>query len=573
MKKILNILVILTIITTTSISIIGCIKKHFERFNDPNISDKIKNWIVAQINSDNNSNIVKYSFNDIFVKSNLKEMAIRLLDTNISKFFYESEEKSRARYTDTIIDINQPELLIKQFINFIEQVALDNLITKYYSGINNSIPLETIISGQGYTPDYQSNGWYVGGSQSYFWIKSNKPNYMKSRKEQGENNFKIINKNAGTNYEDFNILSENDKKIALKLRFKDYYTHIEIPIVIDKIITITYLHQNEIKRYNINNYNNNKNSNLIYLNRNSVLFNNIQSWDTIDGTKWKSYIKMVWELKLNIKELNELFKYKNPLSNIEILNYNLTNDQSVLINTIKKIFNNKKNNIFNNMIKDGVDPIFGISGFKGFVGIDKNKNPNSIFTNINNADLYKQKIIDTITPGIIKSGEGTKPLSYQFISNKKYGSIVLILPIYAIDLMKNMNINYKNNDKNNKELSLIWYGSYNFRGAPNNLDQSWLAQQGGVKCSLSWLYNKKGYLGTHDENGQPIYNKDGTYIDIKKNIKGIILKWIKYTFAQQPNLQKAAKTRLYSLAFDNNSKKIYSQKLYNEISSFIFKEN
>ncbi|UNF61149.1 hypothetical protein [Spiroplasma poulsonii] len=41
-----------------------------------------------------------------------------------------------------------------------------------------------------------------------------------------------------------------------------------------------------------------------------------------------------------------------------------------------------------------------------------------------NADAYKQKIIETATPGIIKSGEGTSPSSYQFLdANRRYGSV------------------------------------------------------------------------------------------------------------------------------------------------------
>ncbi|ELL44778.1 lipoprotein [Spiroplasma melliferum] len=566
MKKILSILGAMSILSSTGTSLYACAKKDFERFTDPAIADEVKRWIIAQINSENESNVVKYSFNDIFTKAALKEMATRLLDTNISKFFYASEEATRARYTGVTIDVNQPDsLLIKQFINFVEQVALDNLSTKYSTGISNSTPLETTIAGQGYAPDYQSEGWYVGGTQSYFWKGTGKPNYMQSRKEQGESNFEIKSKSAGANYTDFNAMSEDDKKAALKTRFKDYYTHVEVPAVIDKIITATYLHQNEIKRYGSGD------NSSIYLNRNSALFNALQSWDTISGARWKSYIKMVWELKLDKEGLDKLFADKGPLANVEKLNSDLTNNQDILMKILKEMFNAKKDNIFNNMIKDGIDPIFGISGFKGFVGIDKNKNPNDIFTTLNNADAYKQKVIDTATPGIIKSGEGTDPSSYQFLdTNKRYGSVVLTLPIYAVDLMKNMNINYKNDNKNNKELSLTWYGS---GGTPTDLDQAWLAQQGGIKRSLSWLYNKKGYLGTYDENGQPLYNDNGTPVDITKNIKGQILKWIEYTFAQQQNLQTAAKTRLYSLAFANNPENVYSQTLYDAIGSYIIKED
>jgi len=171
MKKLLSILGAITIVTSASTTVVACGKKNFERFTDPAIAVEVKRWIIAQIDSENQSSYVKYSFNDIFTKADLKTMAVRLLDTNISKFFYASEEATRARYTGVTIDVSKPENeLAKQIVSFVEQVALDNLYTKYLTGISNYTPLELIIAGQGYAPDYQSEKWFVGGVQSYFWL-------------------------------------------------------------------------------------------------------------------------------------------------------------------------------------------------------------------------------------------------------------------------------------------------------------------------------------------------------------------------------------------------------------------
>ncbi|WP_338964495.1 MULTISPECIES: lipoprotein [unclassified Spiroplasma] len=566
MKKLLSILGAITIVTSASTTVVACGKKNFERFTDPAIADEVKRWIISQIDSENQSSYVnvKYSFNDIFTKADLKTMAVRLLDTNISKFFYASEEATRARYTGVTIDVSKPENeLAKQIVSFVEQVALDNLYTKYLTGISNYTPLELIIAGQGYAPDYQSEKWFVGGVQSYFWKSTTtSPDYTKSRKDQGENNFEIKIKPAGNDYTDFNKMTEDEKKIALKIRFNDYYKHIEVPTVIDKIITATYLHQNEIKRYG------GGDNTEIYLNRNSALFNAIQLWDTISGARWNSYVKMVWELKLDKASLDKLFETGGALENVATLNTDLTNKEDILTTNLKNMFNAKNGDEFKNMINEGIDPIFGLSGFKGFVGINKSKN--EIFTTLNNADAYKQKIIETATPGIIKSGEGISPSSYQFLdANRRYGSVVLVLPIYTIDLMKNMNINYQNTKTNNKPLSLTWYGS---GGTPTNLDQAWVSQQGGAKRSLSWLYNQTGYLGTYDENGNALYDKDGIPTNVP-NVKGQILKWIEYTFAQFSDLQTAAKTRLYSLAFGYNPENVYSQTVFDAIGSFIVKED
>ena len=567
MKRLLSILGTISILASTSSAVVACKNDKFERFDTPAIADEIKKWIIAEING--NADYVQYSFNQIFNSADLKTLAIRLLDSNISKFYYSAEEATRARYTGVTIDTSQPDNIIaRQIINFVKQVALDKLYTEYLAGISNNSPLEYKMASQGYAPDYQTDNWFVLGVKSYFYDKAGSgrgsdfplADYAKSRAELEKDagyKFKIDQKLYQSSYDDFNKLSEDAKKVALKVRFNDYYNHVEIPSVVDQILATTYLHQNQIRKYGTGN------DSHLYINKNGALFNNIQSWEDNPSsrTTWKSYIKMVWEVKMSKTKLEKKF----PYSKIKTINDAANGtDKKAIIDLLQKDFAvDPASPDTTNQIKDGIDPIFNVPGFKGFVGFKKSDN--SIFTTINNADLYKNNLGNVLTAGIMRANNGPtdQASTYEFVdANKRNASLVFVLPIYTIDLMNNMTLNYQNKQITDaNKLEMKFYGS---GGQPTDLNANWLVQG----LSVKWLYNSDGYLGSYDNTGTPLYNPDGSPTSVN-NYKGNILKWIEYTMAQNTDLQKSGKTRLYSLAFNNDPKNIYSQTLYDAIGTYI----
>ncbi|AGM25537.1 lipoprotein [Spiroplasma chrysopicola] len=555
MKKLLSLLGSITLISATATNVIACNSNKNDRFTKPAINDEIKRWILAQIDSDNESNKVKYSFNDIFTKAELKTAAVRLINTVISKFFYGAEESSRARFTSVSLPNDSPNSQsAQQLVNFVEQVATDNLYTSYLNSIEKADPLEIQIARDGYSVDYQTSGWYVAGVKSYFWKDgATGLDYTKSRIDLGEENFILDSKTLGTTYKDFEDKDVNVQKQMLRVRFKDYFNHVLVPKVLDNILTATYLHQNQLRT-------NGQTS--IYLNKNGTLFNAIQSWT---GSTWNTYAKMAWELKLPIDKLNALFASGGPFENPSQFNATFRTDSTLLQTKVKNAFSTADSEI-----REGIDPIFGINNFKGFIGMKKTSGAptaGDIFTTHTGIDAYKDKLVDPTAVGLLKSGEGQSTSSYQFIdSNKRYGSVVIVLPIYAIDLMKNTSLNYSEKAETSHNVDLNWYAG---NSPIEDLDQEWLQQQ----KSIVWLYDQIGYLGTHTENGIAIYNEDGSLIEDSVEIqKAKLLKWLEYTFATRDDLQTAAKTKLYSNAFANNPDNIYSQSLYDEIGSYIQKD-
>ncbi|AGM26548.1 hypothetical protein SSYRP_v1c09610 [Spiroplasma syrphidicola EA-1] len=560
MKKLLSLLGSIALITATTTNVIACNSNTNDRFTKPAINDEIKRWVLAQIDSDNASNTVKYSFNDLFTKAELKTAAVRLINTVISKFFYGAEESSRARFTSVSLPNDSPDSKIaQQLVNFVEQVAMDNLYTSYLNSIEKSNPLEIQIAKDGYSIDYQTDNWYVAGVKSYFWTESlTNFDYTKSRSELDQENFKLDSKDLGTTYADFTKEKDaNKQKKMLRVRFKDYFDHVLVPKVLDNILTATYLHQNQLRT-------NGQTS--IYLNKNGTLFNAIQSWNTTTGSTWNTYVKMAWELKLPMDKLNALFETGGVFKDPAAFNTKFRTDKAALITDIKTAFSTADSENH-----EGIDPIFGVNNFKGFIGMKKTSGTPAaadIFTTNPGIDAYKDKLVDPAAVGLLKSGEGQNPSSYQFIdSNKRYGSVVIVLPIYAIDLMKNTSLNYSEKAETSHNVDLNWYAG---NSPIEDLDQEWLQQQ----KSITWLYNQVGFLGTNDDKGNPIYNEDGSLVNTPAEgiEKAKLLKWLEYTFATRDDLQTAAKTKLYSNAFANNPDNIYSQTLYDEIGSYIQKD-
>lgn len=571
MKKIINIIWTIILLSFISTYILSCKNKNIDqRFKEPILNKEIKKWIIAEIQD--NKNYINYSFNSLFNKIDLKLLTIRLLNFNISKYYYSIEENTRAKFTEITHKIKKLDnyLINNQIVAFIKQVALDKLYTEYLTGINDNTYLEFKIANEGYLPNYQTYNWYIQGIKSNFLNNSQFADFDIFKKTKQElkkelymfNNKNIIN--ASSQFVGFNLLNEEQKKKALEIRFHDYFICSIVPTIIDTILTSTYLHQNQFKVYNKNT---NIKEKIIYINKFNTLFNNIQSWE--NNNNWKTYIKLIWEAKMDKKKLKQLMGANNE--NIIHINNNLAHNtnKNILFKTLKNIFNNKNNNIKQNVISEGIDPFFGLNGFKGIAAF--NKSDNNMFTQFKGDISYIEDIKNQTKSGIMIANPNT-PITetsrYQYIStNQKEASIVFVLPIYTIDLLKNLSFNYTDGNINNKKLYIKYYG---LKGIPIDLDFQWLNQG----LSIKWLYNTTGCLGTRDEYGNILYNDDGTpKIQYNEKIwKTNLLKWIEYTMSQNPTLQTSSKNRLYSLAFAYNSNNIYSQIIYDEIGHYIQKE-
>jgi hypothetical protein len=80
-------------------------------------------------------------------------------------------------------------------------------------------------------------------------------------------------------------------------------------------------------------------------------------------------------------------------------------------------------------------------------------------------------------------------------------------------------------------------------------------------------------LGLNTKDGSmEIFDKDGNITKGVDTTKLQLINQAEYLFGQQSTIVEAAKTRLYSIAFDYNPDNIYSQSLYSTLQKYVLKE-
>ncbi|WP_381414915.1 lipoprotein [Spiroplasma endosymbiont of Anurida maritima] len=566
MKKLLSILGSLTFITSTAVTVVACTAE-FSRFTSPSIADEIKKWIIAEING--NADYVNYTFNDIFTNEDLKTLALRLIDTAISDNYYSREEINRARLTGA--DINNEDFLkaIKnQMQNYAYTIASDNLYTSYEASRAKNQSLENEIAKIGYAPNYQTEGWYVTGVTSDYLKDSYnfEDIYNKSKKELKETGsvFEIKSNQTSSVYKDYELLTSEQQKIALRTRFDEFYKHEVMTEVLDNLIVTTNLRMNQVKRIKL------EDKQQLAINKTGIFFNNAQSWETTSADLWKTNVKMVWEVDLPKTELKDklapVYKDINAKAT-HATDGDLTNPTSAVydaLDDIFKVYNSTEPNP--NKSGGGKDPIFNLGGFKGFVGFKKSDQ--SIFTNFEGGEQYKDKLAGVEKAGLLKATENSNEDAYIFSDQSgSRGKSVFVLPIYMIDLMSNVFYNYEQEPvTDSNKLSLKYMGS---GGITEDLGQQWTDARSDD--SLQWLRQKEGNMGVYDKDGNVLYDENGNQVGgVEKHMKNNLLKWIEKTFSSgHEDLVMSAKSRLYSSAFGNNLENLFAQSLYDDLVSYI----
>lgn len=534
MKKLLLTLSSFCLTTTSSTTLIACgTSEKANKFKNAAISDKIAQEVVAEISND--SKYGKMTGKQIFADASLIDYVVKLINKYTAEHFFVAEERNRA-ITLGVEKSKFDETKTKEkFNSWVDEIAETKLLQDYIKGINDFSYLEYQIVKKGYEVNFQTSDWQVSGIISSQLTNTtdslttdNKTDEINSKGTKGtsiktdiEGFTKLIFPVGAT--ADVAAKKLEWAKKALKERFKSYYKQEVLPEVYNKIITTTYLRSTQFLS---------SSKKEVMLNKNKDFFSNMQTWDKNTSiSPWKSNIKMVWELK--VKEGVAIDK--NDLENTNFPDS--TKDSPALIDKIKKVFNG---NTDKNEVKDGVDPIWQIQGFKGFVAHDKNGGIYSKNT-IDDASVYKKLLSKTNATGFLKNGS----LDYFLDSDKGFKTYLFVLPIYAVDLMTNFKLNATDTDGTKKEKPI----SFSFKQGGND-------DSIGRDLSNEWALQGRINHSTLIEKAS-------------QEIKEKLVQWIEYTIADQGILQTSAKTKYYSSIFQNSKDNIYSADLETAIGQFI----
>ena len=562
MKKLMSLFASITLLTSTTTTVIACTA---DRFSTPTLSSELKNLVEAQFNSDIKDGTIDstYTFGDIF-KSNLSNMttlATRLINQVISKYFENNESVSRQSNAGVVTPTTKnPDTFEQQITNLAKNQLYSDYV-KYYETNNQLQDIDMLKSGYTLLDNDPTKDTAAARKadidagtanpliQGVYYVKQ-----KNSNDEWGYNNWEAETNPAtqSTSNQDIQSFlfgggqnwSLNNVKNTLWQCYQDYYTHVELPKIIDNAITSTYLDNNYLQADATS-------SKSSYLNYRGDLLGGMQNWPvakTQNPPSMMSNFKLVWKIQVNQNAISHASASENPTSSGRYYpagSYGFINNQiyraeqasppvkaptaqpitpasaDAAVSDVKGRLNpqywspdNLKQalvdifyldggkSLLNDATKLGADPVFGVNNFDGFAAygsdgkiIGSSYTPDTSFgpdltgttpEKGNQVGFLEQSKTPTSTQ--LPSGE-----RYWFADSKSKNDAdyVFTLPVYAIDLLHNETYSYQSNK--------IW--PVNLRGYvngqlppndPNNNNLDWakmhIDKNWKTTYSVNYLY-------------------------------------------------------------------------------------
>ncbi len=584
MKKILNILSILTLSSSLSSNVISCNSKNDDsRIDSPTLSDEIYKEINATIK---NYDVVSGMSNaDIWNngQDDINTLILNILQEAIAKNFYIRTMQKRATNINDTTDVNN---LATDYDNYVTKLADNDLYQSYTKGIETGDYLENQIYNEGYEPDIQAKNWYVKGADDRYMIDSKNnvadwdenfdwsEDHKKEVAYSSDVNQSTIPKT--TNLDEWNSIANDvvEAKKQLETRFRTYITNYLKPTLYQETLVNSFLQSGSF------NVINDGEEIKPTINVNSQLFHTWQSWNT---NNWYSNMKMVWEVRFtkNTDSIINDSNFKTLLKSLTNSNMNnLTNFKTAIDTFNNKTIGSTKNKDYYSFENGGdnqlgTDSIFGTPGYEGLYGITSTDDPTTagtIFTQdtASNTDItsYKTELTTnsyTYKPGIIRDNDNIIPeigTSPYFIDSNGDIVIAFVLPIYLMDLIQNTDtthgISYTpfdsiKDDKINNPVSSL-------SQTKNDLKKIWNNILNNTKNS-SDINNLKIKDGVNET--QELFN----LVESTIATNGISSSGADTGVALQ------ADQSLYTWAFNGNSDYIYSSDLYDKIGKYIHDSN
>lgn len=231
-----------------------------------------------------------------------------------------------------------------------------------------------------------------------------------------------------------------DGKTALQYRFQEYfrsqirYSTDDSKSLAKRMLAISYLEANLFNVYRNENSNFNLPANDAYLNINSDVAQNVQTWNKSTG--YQSKLKMVWSFTVDSRtDADRLWSWLNDHFTING-DGTLTNPNSVSLKAIYDQIQAASGANITNQSNLGSDPFFSLNGYNGIVKNDK-ETIVSVDGNLVIDEKAKAAVFQTNAPAILSDAGA----AYKSNMNGKY-DFVFVLPLYLIDLLNDKTQGY-----------------------------------------------------------------------------------------------------------------------------------
>ncbi|AGR41496.1 hypothetical protein [Spiroplasma taiwanense] len=571
MKKLLSLLGIASLSVSASSLVVAC--SNGERVTNPKLNLNIVKDILVKLSGD--SSLANIDFGSLFDSSQITSVVVNMINELISLQYSFDSTNSKFKtlnFEEYALDNNGKieETFKNQYDIKSRTIAEDNLFTEYTQSItkNNRLDYKNVQDGYALNPiqdktvvKNSENISITIAKSSKIYISSEEP--TSSNKDEKIWQFATENGSNSPNLPKIEDLTSEFKegsngnfyvedqdgkmqlissKTALYLRFQDYFESKLLEDINANLLTNSFLDSN---MFNIK-----KNTNAEaapYINPSSALFSKTQTLKEISGNeKWETNVKMVWTLRFDNTNGNTI---KNKIRDI-FEGSNIIQDKASgaldVTKSIKEIYElftetADAPSIITNE-KDAYDPYFGLSGFQGFTLYE---NGSSIGTSPISGKSYEDAVKNwTHGSGVLKSTDGS--WSFADSENKNYEVVVVVLPIYMIELLGASNDSSSNyysiNGKKDEEKSIIKFSN---------------------TISNETVYKDRW----NAQDNKELHSKDIKDISLDKTQQEAMLNQIKYLVSNDSSTSELSKTVLYSMYLDEDQ--VYYAGLYDQIGKYI----
>ncbi|WP_342275214.1 lipoprotein [Spiroplasma endosymbiont of Cantharis lateralis] len=574
MKKLLGILSAVSLTVSTPSLVVACTSA---RITKPKLNKELAKKLLVQISG--NKDLANIDFGSLFTDAEIEAVIVNMINELLSlqysfdstnsmfksldfKDLYTSdkdkgiEESFKTKYSLESRTIAENKLF-EDYTKSVGTTRLDYWAIRNNYNLNIQNDKTKVNSMSGEQVEVNSTNPYIyisdasptGEAQDSIWKFSNEQGNNgtiagKSKLPTIEELTKEYQENGSSMFWVKNIEGEFENisaKSALYLRFQDYFESKLLEDMNDNLLTNAYL---KSTMFNIKTIEEEK---APFINPSSAMFSKTQTLnETSINEYWKSNVKMVWTLKFDVTQAQTIDNINKEINKqAELLNTSSgALKEGKKISEIVKIFESGAIKPINDN-KTAYDSYFGLQGYQGLTIYDGD---NAIGESPIAGKAYEAKVKSWNNgPGIIKSS------SENFLTmdaeNNNYADLVIVLPIYMIELL----------GASNSEES-----TYNIVGKDNE-------ETSAIKFSNT-IGNDTIYKDRwNNKNNSTLHSADVAELAKNEKKQEALLNQIMFGISKDPNSSDLAKTIIYSKYLDKDD--VYYAGLWDKIGTYIKSED
>ncbi|AUB31908.1 lipoprotein [Spiroplasma floricola] len=575
MKKLLGILSAVSLTVSSPSLVVACATK--ERITSPKLNRDLAKQLLVSISG--NKDLANIDFGSMFTDSEIESVVVNMVNELLSlQYSFDSTNSIydrlgfKEKYTSTSEGI---ENLFKDKYKLETRTIAENKLFEEYTKSIKGDRLDYWSVQNSYSLNIQkaTKVKSFDGTEDISVSKKNKYIYFNSGDTASEDKIwrftyedsknksahlpeikDLTSEYSGEKKAVFGVVDDSGKyhkissKTALYLRFQDYFESKILEELNENLLTTAYL---KSTMFDIKDSKDKGKS--PYINSSSSVFSKTQTLSDSSSESWKTNVKMVWTIRFDITEPSTI-----DIINQELRKQSIIDPSNGALKTgksISEIYNlfpttSSKDGVPKPVIdnKSGYDSYFGWSGYQGLTIYNGDS---SLGDSPISGKAYEANVKSwTKGAGIVKNGSNFLTVDS---SNSNYADLVLVLPVYMIELLGGSNpteSTYEITGKGKDDKKAMIFS--NTIGNDNVYTDRW---------------NNNNNKDLHSKDIQDLVNNQNT----GKQAQAALLNQIMYGISKDSSSSDLAKTIIYSKYLDKDE--VYYAGLWNKIGSYIKNEN